>query len=278
MNPKVLIIAGMHRSGTSLVTQWLQRCGLSIGKTLFPADVGNLDGHFEDTDFLDIHRRFLKSRYCPDTGFIYDHIPALSHQEKKELKALITAKDQQHGQWGWKDPRTCLFLETYHELIPSACYLFIIRDFRATVNSMLAREYKVHIKKFNTKKGLSRLKWVLFKKKTIEEMYVLNAENFLRIWIHYYEQIIQAIRKLPRGRCFFVRFTSLIQDDTDTFDHLTNQWEFLLNHIPFNQVYKKELLSEVRDVEEYIADKTLIEKAKGLEKEFAHYLLKKLKG
>jgi hypothetical protein len=49
---KVLCIAGMHRSGTSLVTSWLQRCGLQIDDgQLLAANTGNPTGHFEDIEF-----------------------------------------------------------------------------------------------------------------------------------------------------------------------------------------------------------------------------------
>jgi len=43
---KFLVILGMHRSGTSLITQWLKNCGLSVGDSLHGADVGNAEGHF----------------------------------------------------------------------------------------------------------------------------------------------------------------------------------------------------------------------------------------
>ena len=55
MNNKVLIVAGMHRSGTSVIAQWLQRCGLCLGENLLGPAIGNNEGHFEDTDFVFLH-------------------------------------------------------------------------------------------------------------------------------------------------------------------------------------------------------------------------------
>ena len=52
MNSKVAIVVGMHRSGTSVVAQWLSRSGLFIGDSLLGPNVGNEQGHFEDADFL----------------------------------------------------------------------------------------------------------------------------------------------------------------------------------------------------------------------------------
>ena len=59
MASKVVVIVGMHRSGTSLITQWLQRCGLFIGDSLEGPGVGNVQGHFEDIDFLQLHQELL---------------------------------------------------------------------------------------------------------------------------------------------------------------------------------------------------------------------------
>ena len=49
---KILVVVGMHRSGTSLTTNWLQKCGLDIGAKLEGKEFSNPDGHFEDIDFL----------------------------------------------------------------------------------------------------------------------------------------------------------------------------------------------------------------------------------
>ena len=66
MNSKVLVIVGMHRSGTSVITQWLYRCGLFIGNNLVGPDTGNEQGHFEDADFLRLHQKFLRKRHFPE--------------------------------------------------------------------------------------------------------------------------------------------------------------------------------------------------------------------
>ncbi|HZX74061.1 MAG TPA: hypothetical protein VFE57_06560, partial [Cyclobacteriaceae bacterium] len=66
---KILVVTGMHRSGTSVVTQWLQQCGLHVGDELLGAGIGNSVGHFEDVDFLRAHSDFLKRRRLAEKGF-----------------------------------------------------------------------------------------------------------------------------------------------------------------------------------------------------------------
>lgn len=54
-----LIVAGFHRSGTSLVCQLLHRAGLFLGYDLLEAAFSNPHGHFEDTEVLNLHRQIL---------------------------------------------------------------------------------------------------------------------------------------------------------------------------------------------------------------------------
>ena len=166
MNSNVLVITGMHRSGTSVVTQWLHRCGLPIGTKLVPGGIGNAEGHFEDVDFLALHEQLLKNRKLPVSGFTDQPLQLLTAIDKQQLQALIVVRQRENSQWGWKEPRTCLFLDIYKELLPSAFYLVVVRDHNATVNSMLSREYATHIGKFQATKGLTRMKWLLYKKKS----------------------------------------------------------------------------------------------------------------
>ena len=61
---QALIITGMHRSGTSFVAELFKSAGLHIGERLFPGDVGNPRGYFEDEDILTLQRTML-AKACP---------------------------------------------------------------------------------------------------------------------------------------------------------------------------------------------------------------------
>ena len=69
---QLLIITGMHRSGTSLITSILQQSGLPIGEQLLPAAEGNPRGFFEDQAFMLLHQAMLHARgvtHLVDRGF-----------------------------------------------------------------------------------------------------------------------------------------------------------------------------------------------------------------
>ena len=109
MKSNVLIIAGMHRSGTSLMAQWLNKCGLNLGDYLLGSGVGNSKGHFEDMDFYQLHEAILSQNSLNYRVNTNDEIQ-LSEYHKIRAESIITLKSKLHDQWGWKEPRTCLFL------------------------------------------------------------------------------------------------------------------------------------------------------------------------
>ena len=65
----ILIITGMHRSGTSVVAAALASAGLHVGSRLMPGGRGNPRGHFEDLDFVSLHERILRANGIGTEGF-----------------------------------------------------------------------------------------------------------------------------------------------------------------------------------------------------------------
>ena len=272
VNPKVLIITGMHRSTTSLVTQWLRQCGLFIGERLVGPDQGNTLGQVEDPDFLKMHERLLKKRNYSTAGLIDRPIRPLTCEEVDELKTLIETRNKDHEEWGWKDHRTCLFLDTYERILPFAFYLVIVRDYTATVNSMVMRQQQLNLRRFQSKRGLSRLIWKWFKMKRLKKPFDVYTEKFLKIWIYYYKTILRHMRLLPEEQYLFIHYKQLVYNDADLFKKLTIDWHFSLRYSPFAGVYKKELLHRPSNIDKYVRDRSLIEKAKAIEDHIVYLL------
>src|SRR3712207_1291125 len=142
MSNKILIILGMHRSGTSLVAQWLCKCGLQIGDRLAGPGSGNVEGYFEDLDFLRLHESILINNKLPSTGLITKALMEIDKDSITGLQSLLQFKSNLYQQWAWKEPRTCLFLKQYSNLLPDAKYIVLIRDFNDVVDSLIRRDFK----------------------------------------------------------------------------------------------------------------------------------------
>lgn len=141
--PSVVIVAGMHRSGTSLVASMLACLGISMGERQLPADGNNQHGYFEDLDFLALHRRMLPAAVRnddgghPDWGWTESEAFDRAQFEpfRAEAQALIAARARGGGRWGWKDPRTTLALDFWDKLT-EARYVLVYRHPWAVADSM----------------------------------------------------------------------------------------------------------------------------------------------
>ncbi|MGD1806919.1 glycosyltransferase [Dapis sp. BLCC M126] len=144
MKSTVLIITGMHRSGTSLTASLFQSLGVNIGEKLVGPEYGNIKGHFEDIEFVELHKGILRSQQIDDLGSNIEikEIP-VKKQYLKAAKRLIKNRQEEKQRknkfWGWKDPRTTLFLNFWSNLLPDAKFIFVYRSPWEVVDSLYRR-------------------------------------------------------------------------------------------------------------------------------------------
>ena len=118
---KVIVVLGMHRSGTSVITRSLELLGVGLGDNLHPAGFDNPKGFWEDIDILNINEKLLahyKSSY-DRLGLAQDFSTGdPTVDELKQHAQNIIAKKllENHGLWGFKDPRTCRLLSFWQDV------------------------------------------------------------------------------------------------------------------------------------------------------------------
>src|SRR5947209_7438321 len=72
--------------------------------------------------------------------------------------------------------------------------------------------------------------------------------------------------KLTVREISFVGYEDLLKEDEYIFQQLTKEGEFDLDFVPFNDIFKKELLSKTQTISRYVKDKALLAKAAELER------------
>ncbi len=132
MNKAVVCIAGAHRSGTSMLTRLLHRCGLYLGaeSDLMPAAEDNPDGFWEHLRFVRLNDEILNA-----VGAAWDLPPrekerfAAPDLQPMRIKArLLLEEFAGHPIWVWKDPRNSLTLPFWQSLLPELKTVIIVRN------------------------------------------------------------------------------------------------------------------------------------------------------
>lgn len=263
----------MHRSGTSLITNWLNRCGLQIGERLCGSGTGNVDGHFEDMEFLKLHEEILDRNSLEVSGLTDTRDIEVPLYQLEKMKAVIGIKQQLYEQWAWKDPRTCLFLDTYAKLLPGARYLVVLRNYQSVVTSLLRRDFVSVDQKYMARKYIQRQVWTHFRRpRRVKAFYHDHAESYLKVWINYNEAILKMLKKLQPDDYLVINYSQLLENDSEVFSFLTGKWKFALNYFDFKDVYKQELMNKAEDISDFITDKTLLIKATYLLKRLGSYM------
>ncbi len=133
----IIVILGMHRSGTSLVANLVHALGVDLGLDLQPANEWNSAGYWESRQIMKTHEKILKELNCewhnPPFSFPADwqRKPEIQ-QLKSGLREFVRSECERTDTiWGFKDPRTAILLplwqEIFDELQLEPHYILVVR-------------------------------------------------------------------------------------------------------------------------------------------------------
>jgi len=115
------LVLGMHRSGTSAVTQLLALAGASLPANVMPGDEHNAKGYFEPWKiaiFDDERLRAAGSAW--DDPFAYPFRPLPPEEERAWRDRALAMFDEEFGKATWplmKDPRATVLLPLWREVL-----------------------------------------------------------------------------------------------------------------------------------------------------------------
>jgi hypothetical protein len=146
---RVVVVLGMHRSGTSLLTNLLTVLGVDVGTNLLAANQGNEAGYWENESIYRTQDALLNfiAKDWGAYGFAYPfaidwtRLPEMRDFQER-LTAIVRAEiARAKGIWGFKDPRTCRLLpiwkQIFTELDLEPLYVLAIRSPAVVVESLL---------------------------------------------------------------------------------------------------------------------------------------------
>jgi hypothetical protein len=225
-----LVLTGMHRSGTSLVARLFIEAGIDFGSDLLGSAEHNRAGHFEDRDFLSFHERVLIAR-DPSKRMLWLPPPDLGWSEtERDQAAEIVRARAGRAPWGWKDPRTVLFLDAWRELLPNATFCLLFRDPAQVVSSLSRRRDRNLIVKV-LGKSLTRG----------QRRGPFRYRRAIQAWLRYNERILRFAEAHPE-QTLVIELESLLGRPDAAFDRLKQQFGLSLP-VPWDRAYEAELLS-----------------------------------
>ena len=227
----------MHRSGTSLTANWLDKCGLEIGNHYIKTDVGNVTGYYEDKEFVDFHRKLMaKNGFETAIPFETKEIK-YDTEDIDEARNLVKKRNNKFSQWAWKDPRTCLFLELWHKVIPNAKVLVLIRHYDEVVDSLIRRKVKAEGQRRNFVSGIYNS---LTQNKYRKQNY---TNSLLRSWITHNAAILSYLKQKNKKDYILIESKNINEQHENILHNLQNSFGFELKCVPIENVYQKSLLN-----------------------------------
>lgn len=144
----IVVVLGMHRSGTSALTRGLSVLGVELGDSLLPAQADNSKGFWEDQDINELNIELMAA-----LGTSWDSLAPLTAKQclseaalafLPKAKVLLQEKMVEHALFGIKDPRVSVLLpfwqRVFSELALKVQYVIALRSPLSVASSLAKRD------------------------------------------------------------------------------------------------------------------------------------------
>jgi hypothetical protein len=195
-----LLIGGMHRSGTSLTASLVASAGIDLGPELLGANASNPAGHFEDLGIQEFHCRALVAQGVCSEGYtatMRGDVPAALEPQADDL---LAERMRPGVAWGWKEPRTTLFLDFWQRRLPQARHLFVFRRPWEVADSLFRRG---------------------------DQTFLDNPTFAFDVWAHYNRTILDFVRRHP-VQCVIVDIAQVIANPQRVFADVRSRLDVAL--------------------------------------------------
>ncbi len=146
---QLVVVLGMHRSGTSLVTSLVEATGFSCGKYPMKPSQDNPNGYWEDELIVDINNKLLSSLGYHWYSLVWLDLSSLKQSAIYEelhniaIKYLNELFDG-NKKIAIKDPRMCIllpfWLDVFSEIDAEIKFVLVKRNFFSTARSLVKRD------------------------------------------------------------------------------------------------------------------------------------------
>lgn len=112
---RIVFITGMHRSGTSFLSRSLNLCGLKLPDADSAGSSANEKGHWENQVLSLAGRRLLGAKDQWQAPVVVQD----TEEVLADMHRLLVDYQSRYDVWGWKDPRSLIAFEYWHQVMPA---------------------------------------------------------------------------------------------------------------------------------------------------------------
>jgi hypothetical protein len=231
-NASPVIIIGMHRSGTTVLSNYLDEIGMFMGKK-DDRDINN-----ESRFFIRINNWLLRHYHSEwdNVNTYINRIEGLKIDSyiKNDVKNYLLSVNsikywgysfmnptRFEGLWGWKDPRTTVTLDLWLEIFPNLKIIFMVRNPIDVAISLKKREEEFLRQK--NKLGIrNRMKKYFLKGNNIYQMSpaCLDLEYGVSLWEEYNRAFLMYSKKVPKDRIFTLKYEDFLLKPKETLKNI----------------------------------------------------------
>ncbi|WP_312283665.1 glycosyltransferase [Candidatus Igneacidithiobacillus taiwanensis] len=230
---ELVVVLGMHRSGTSVVTRGLMVAGISLGDNLMPPAAGNNDkGFWEDIDLVDLNERLLKA-----IGYAWDSVRSLQAEQVAflsqqgyliEAVRLLNEKLNQYKKFGFKDPRVAKLLPFWQRVFEAGDfaprYVVALRNPISVADSLYKRN--------GFPKEKSYLLWI---EHVLTILKCIVGKDYIFID---YDRVLENTDEFLKDITEFLG-TEVIEEDSEKFKH-----DFLTDELRHSKYKPKDIFAD----------------------------------
>jgi len=212
IKPSPLLVTGMHRSGTTLVSKLLQQLNCFMGFRREPNEESTFFRRLNDSMLLrhgalwNDPTPFKQLLETPQELLLLSqqmrqkihHLPALEYWGP----LLHAGIERKYSYWGWKDPRTSIVLPVWLEVFPDATVIQVVRNGVDVAASLRTRDMRMRQEN----------------RRNLPSDYPSLMENF-QLWCDYMN-FSEAAEKNWQGSYFTIRYESLVESPDEVIQNL----------------------------------------------------------
>lgn len=183
---RVVLVLGMHRSGTSALTRALNLLGFAIPKTLIKANSTNETGHWESRRVARLNDRILAEGELDWSSWECGALSQISASKRKEfvqdIIQTLKAEFEGHQDIVLKDPRICRLAPIYFQAFAAM---------NAEVHPVIIFRNPLEVAT------------------SLEKRNDIHAVDAIHLWLRYILDAEEATRKMERS---FVHYDSFLDN------------------------------------------------------------------